>query len=115
MPTSRAGISAPHSRQPCKEHLGVGATAEDMAARLEHPAQHLMIVDLAIEGDDHRPVFGRHGLRPTGQVHDGQPPVAEAEMRLRVEAFSIRPAMALRFGHRPQAAHRRNRGAKRME
>ena len=74
-----------------------------------------MIVNLAIEGDDHCPVFGRHGLCPTGQVHDGQPPVAEAEMRLSVETFSIRPAMALRFGHCPQATPRRNCGAKRME
>ena len=86
-----------------------------MAARLERPAQGLMVVDLAIEGDDHRAILRGHGLRPAGQIHDGQPPVAEAEMRLRVEAFAIRAAMALRVGHRPQAAHRRDSRPVRME
>jgi hypothetical protein len=54
-------------------------------------------------------------LCPAGQINDGEPTVAEAEMGLRVEAFTIRPTMALRISHRPQESNRWNCGAKGVE
>jgi hypothetical protein len=54
-------------------------------------------------------------LCPTGQINDGEPTVAETEMGLGVEAFAIRPTMALRISHRPQEAHGWYRGPKWVE
>ena len=61
-----------------------------------------VVVDLAVEGDDHAAIGGRHRLGAAAEVHDRQPPVAEAEMRLLVEAGAVRAAVAQRVGHAPQ-------------
>src|SRR6185369_1226858 len=56
-----------------QEHLGVGASLEALAERLQFGAQLQIVVNLAVVGDDIAAARELHGLAPAlGQVDDGK-------------------------------------------
>ena len=79
--------------------LGVALGVEDMPQGLQLGDQVLVVVDLAVEDDDHRAVFVEQRLLARGHVDDGQPPVAEAQPGLDVQAALVGPAVGLRRIH----------------
>lgn len=85
------------------DRLRVGPGAEDVAVRLELRTQGGVVVDFAVERHHHLAVRAEHGLRAPGQVDNGQPPVAEAQMRLGMKAVAVRAAMRDRVGHAAEA------------
>jgi hypothetical protein len=70
----------------------------------------LVVVDLAVEDDDHRAVFVEQRLLAGGDVDDRQPPVAEADAGLDVQAALVRAAVVLRSFMRRSTARRRGAG-----
>ena len=99
MPRKRSTQSSPQASQACTitsvSLLGV----EDVAQRLQLGDQLLVVVDLAVEDDDHRAVFVEQRLLAGGDVDDRQPPVAEAHAGLEVQAAFVRAAVGLRVVH----------------
>ena len=102
-----------HAAQPCHavrapgppgvdDDLGVALGAEGQAQALQLRHQLAVVVDLAVEDDDDAAVGTVQRLLAGGDVDDGQPPVAEAQARLDVQAAFIRAAMVLRVVHAPE-------------
>src|SRR5690606_13659838 len=83
------------------EHdLGVAGGEEPPAARFEAGAQLDMVEHLAIIRDVQRAVAIGHGLRAVvREVDDGKAPMREPELRARMDAFAVRPAMGKRRAH----------------
>jgi hypothetical protein len=77
MPRKRLTQSSPQDSQACTMTLGVALGVEHMAQGLQFGDQFLVVVDLAVEDDDHRAVFVEQRLLAGGDVDDGQAPVAQ--------------------------------------
>ena len=65
-----------------------------MTKRAEFLPELDIVVDLAVEDDDHAAIFIRDRLPPTGNIDDAQPAHAECELAIDIHALIIRPAMA---------------------
>ena len=79
--------------------LGVGASAIDVAGRLEPGAQVRVVVDLAIEGDPDGAGFVRQRLLSAGQVDNAESAVTEGGVIVDVNACLIRPAVGQDVPH----------------
>src|SRR5439155_16619847 len=62
-----------------EENLGVRAGTERIPAPAQLVAQLDVVVYLAVEGDDERPVGARHRLPTLREVDDRQAPVSQEE------------------------------------
>ena len=93
------------------DDFGVALGVEHMAQRLQLRNQRLEVVDLAVEDDDHRPVFVEQGLLPGGHVDDRQAPMPEPHAGFEVQAAFVRPPVGLRLVHAVQ--DRMRHGARR--
>ena len=97
------------------EHFGVGMVGLELIAGLnEGRAQHLVVVNLAVERDPDASAGVSHRLgRGVGEIDDGEAPVHEADRRRRidVDALAVGPAVreagahALEQGRVHGAAH----------
>ncbi len=82
-----------------QQHFRVAFGGEGVARRDQFLTQRLVIVDLAVEGDDQRAVFVVDGLLAAAEVDDAQPPVPQRGVLVDVMALVIRPAMRDDVGH----------------
>ena len=71
-----------------------------MPAGLEPRAQLGVVVQLAVEHDDHLAVLAGQGLMAVLGVDDGQPAVPQGDLRAVVEALAIRAAVDEPSRHR---------------
>ena len=81
------------------DDLGVALGVEAVAGGLQFGNQFLVVVDLAVEDHDHRAVLVEQRLLAGGDVDDAQPPVAEAQPGLDVQAAFVGAAVGLRVVH----------------
>ena len=77
----------------------VTAGAKHMPERLQLGHQLPVVVNLAVEDDDHRSVLVEKRLLATGDVDDRQPAVAQTQSRLDMQAALVRTAVQLRVIH----------------
>jgi len=70
-----------------------------MAGLFQLAAQIGEIVDFAIEDDGIALVFAAHGLRPAGDVDDGETGVAEGRRSAEGNPLAVRAAVMQRLGH----------------
>ena len=84
------------------ERFGVRRRPVAVARPFQLLAELQVVVDLAVEGDPHRPVLVRHRLVAGDQVHDRQPAMRECDRSIRrqVHAFAIRAPVPQRAGER---------------
>jgi hypothetical protein len=98
----------PHAGAPlleaAQDALGVGVRAVAMPQGLELAAQGGMVEDLAVERDDVTAVLARHRLMAAGDVHDGGPAHAEAEVAIGEPALVVGPAVNDGVAHRADRA-----------
>ncbi len=78
---------------PVDDHFRVGAGLEDVAERLELPAQLLEVVDLAVEHDPHRSLGVSHRLMTARKIDDRQAPEPEPDRSAQHVAVVVRTAM----------------------
>ncbi len=81
------------------DHLGVAAGPEAVSKLREFRDQRLIVVDLAVEDDDHAAVLVEQRLLPGGEVDDREPAMAEPQAGLGVQPDLVRPAMVLGLVH----------------
>src|SRR2546422_3880960 len=89
-----------------QDRLGVALSGERMSPRDQHAPELAVVVDLAVEDDDLRPVFVEDRLSPARQVDDAEPSHPEADGPLHVQALVVRPAMTDRVAHPPNHGRR---------
>ena len=82
------------------DDLGVGATREAVAARLQLPSQLAMVVDLSVEDQHRRAVLRVERLIPARDVDDREPGHPDRGVRARVDAAGVGAAMDERRAHR---------------
>ena len=82
-----------------QQHLGVAFGGEGVSGRDQFLTQRLIVVDLAVEGDDLRTILVVDGLLAAAEVDDAEPSMAERRMLVDVMAFAVRPAMRDHVGH----------------
>jgi hypothetical protein len=81
------------------EHLGVAHGPEAMPESLELGRELLVVVRLAVVGDDDTSLLALERLRATGEVDDAEAHVREADHRAGEEAVAVRAAMMDRGRH----------------
>src|SRR5213592_3658895 len=84
-----------------QDDLGVALSGEHVSLRDQPTPQLAVVVDLAVEDDDLRPVFVEDRLSPARQIDDAEPSHPEADGALHIDALVVRPAMANRGAHPP--------------
>ena len=82
-----------------QQHLGVAFGGEGVSGRDQFLTQRLIVVDLAVEGDDLRAILVVDGLLAAAEVDDAEPSMAERRVLVDVMAFAVRPAMRDHVGH----------------
>jgi hypothetical protein len=82
------------------DHFRIGLSSEDMAARLQIPAQILVVVDFAVENDPYGFVFVAEGLVAGVQIDDGKPAKPKPDWPGAVVALVIGTAMLNGVRHR---------------
>ena len=82
------------------DDLGVGFRREDVPLLLERGAQLHVVEDLAVEDDPDAPVLVGDRLPAALEVDDAQPRVGEADVRIPVEAETVRAPVPEHGGHR---------------
>src|SRR5262249_47497521 len=75
------------------QNLRVGAVTQLNAVAQQFVRQRAISVDLAIEGEDVAGLAIGSWLRPTRQVDDGKPGVAEGDPAVDEDAAPVRPAV----------------------
>src|SRR5579871_4077240 len=103
---SQRGINAPELAA-LEQYLGIAAAAKLTACPLELRAQAGVVIDLAVEAQNHAAAGGVHGLRSAWrQIDDGQTPVGQADASLGIapDALAVRSAMLERMRHGAQLA-----------
>ena len=83
------------------DRFGVAMSADHVPARDQSRPQLAVVVDLAVEYDRVRAVFGGHRLPPAREVDDAEPAHPEADGTGDEAAFVVRPTMTNRAAHRP--------------
>src|SRR5512135_1428406 len=81
------------------DHLGVALRMKAVPTARELRNELLVVVDLAVEHDDHAAVLVEQRLLASGKIDDRQPPMAEAEPGLDVQPALVRSAVMLGFVH----------------
>jgi hypothetical protein len=81
------------------QRLRVALRFETVAPALQLVAQFPVVIDFAVEGHPDRPIFVGQGLAAARHVDDAQPDMAESRLRVAVDSFSIRAAMAHDIQH----------------
>ena len=85
------------------EHLGITFPAEDDAVPLEPLAKFTVVINLAIEADNHLTSCVRHRLGAgRGEIEDCQADMGEPRLRVMPFARAIWPAMPLGTVHLTQ-------------
>ena len=84
------------------DRLGVAPGTEPVAQRRQLGDQRLVVVDLAVVDDADAAVLVVERLLPGGKIDDRQPPVAQPDAGLDVQADLVRAAMMLRLVHANQ-------------
>jgi len=75
------------------DHFRVGMRVELVPARFELLSQLQEIVNFAVKHDPYTPVFIVDGLPPAGKINDAEPPHAQTDGPLGIDAFIVRPAV----------------------
>ena len=82
-----------------EQDLCVAVGLETVSEGFELTPQFNVIKDLSVEHDPQRSVFVRHRLLPVGCIHDAQPGVTEAGVRVEIESKLIGASMAEHSQH----------------
>src|SRR4029453_190722 len=86
-----------------EDGLRITPRAVPVAARFQAGTEGGVIVDLTVVGDPDGLVLVRHGLMPTGDIHDRQPSVAQPHWAFNPQALAVRATAAEERGHAIQA------------
>jgi hypothetical protein len=79
------------------KNFGVCLRNERVAVRRQIAAQLAIVVNLSVEDNLKGPVSVGERLMPSGrQIQNGEPPVAQQDLRMLVKSFVIRTAVGLR-------------------
>ncbi len=76
-----------------QDHLRIALGGEGVAQREQLLAQRLVVVDLAVVGDDQRAVLVVDRLRAAAQVDDAQAAVPQGRMLVDIAALAVGAAM----------------------
>ena len=98
-----------------QDGLGIRACPVAMTELFQLGTYGLMIVDLAVEADDDGAALIGHGLLAAGDIDDGQPAMAEGEVRFEMKTVPVRAAMSHRIGHPANPPSRRDVRIQRMK
>ena len=89
-----------------EDGLGVALSGELVSPCNQPTPELAIVVDLAVEDDDLRPIFVENRLSPASQIDDAEPAHPEAHGALQVDALVVWPPM------RDRPAHPPNRGGR---
>src|SRR5687768_15782295 len=73
--------------------FGVGVCSEPVTSSFEITAQLVVVVDLAVENDPHRPIFVGQWLIAARAIDDGEAPVSEGVPGRATDGAAVRTAM----------------------
>ena len=86
------------------EQFGVAGRGEAPPGRLDSRAQRVVIVDLAVIGNDETAILAHHRLVPALGIDNGEPGVPEMHAVCRIDTVAIGSAMPDRVHHAPEQA-----------
>jgi hypothetical protein len=81
------------------DRFSIRGGPEYVARSLKRTPQWLVIVDFAVENDDHRSILIFHRLCAAAQIDNAQPSVTKAQSRFDMEALTVRTTVSQRRRH----------------